>query len=61
MKGNNAMEINEATMIEAIQYWLRSVMTGEPPKVTSVSMEGSGVAPKTFRIELLTPDEKTKA
>lgn len=36
MKGNNELVLNQATMIEAVQYWLDSRMVQPVPKVTGV-------------------------
>jgi hypothetical protein len=36
MIGSNTLIINEATMIQAVQYWLDSVMV-KAPKVTGVT------------------------
>lgn len=38
MKGTNLLNLNEATMIEAVQFWLNAQMKdGKAPIVTSVS------------------------
>lgn len=42
MKGNNKLILNEATMIEAVQFWLDSKMVHKAPKVTNVKHIGSG-------------------
>lgn len=45
MTGNNEMIINQATMKEAIQFWLNEVVLKEPAIVSSVatvSPNGSG-------------------
>lgn len=51
MKGNNTLELNEATMIEAVQYWLECQFAeGKAPIVKSVT-GGSGMT-KTFEGKL---------
>ena len=37
MKGNNTLELNEATMVEALQLWCEHTFK-HAPKVTSVKM-----------------------
>ena len=50
MKGSNTLEFNEATIIEAIQYWLNSqFVEGKAPTVKSVK-GGSGTYDNTFKI-----------
>jgi len=41
MIGNNEMHINQATICEAIRYWLTNAVLKEPVKVTSVQSTGS--------------------
>lgn len=50
MKGYNSMELNEATMIIALQYYLSSIMVGNVPQVTGVE-QLSGMT-KTFKVGL---------
>ena len=38
MKGNNEIKLNQATMIDAMQQWLDSVMPNNAPKVTAVKV-----------------------
>lgn len=38
MIGNNELHLNEATMIQALQYWLDSKMVNTAPTVTGISM-----------------------
>ena len=47
MKGKNELILNEATMIEAVQFWLASQMP-EAPRVVSVANDRS--VSNTFRI-----------
>ena len=43
MKGNNTLNLNEATMIEAVQLYLDSKMIpGQSPTVSSVTMSRDG-------------------
>lgn len=52
MQGNNTMELNEATMIAALQFWLDSQFRENlAPKVTAVSFSGNGYTSKTFKVE----------
>lgn len=44
MKGNNKLELNEATMIDAIQEYLNKRMTIHAPKVTSVKSSKEGLS-----------------
>lgn len=37
MKGNNELHLNEATMIEAVQYWLNSRFVNAAPVVHGIS------------------------
>lgn len=42
MKDVNELNLNEATMIEAVQFWLNNQwVTSAAPKVTSVVMESA--------------------
>lgn len=52
MKGTNTLELNEATMIEAVQFWLDSQFT-KPVTVTSVK-GGNNITP-TFEVRLEEP------
>lgn len=51
MKGSNELILNEATMIEAVQYWLDSRMIPVAPKVTGVKSRTENYD-KTFEIAL---------
>ncbi len=43
MKGNNELNLNEATMIEVVQYWLNAQMhAGKAPEVYRVQPDRSG-------------------
>lgn len=56
MIGNNTLELNQATMIEALQLWLNSKWKGEhTPKVVSVRV-CTGYDKGTFNIELTTDE-----
>lgn len=57
MKGKNTIQINEATMCEAIQYWLEREMK-TAPEVLSVSAVPTGYnACTTFEIEVGSPED----
>jgi hypothetical protein len=51
MKGNNELILNEATMIEAVQFWLDSRMTPLAPKVMGIKLKSDGYV-KTFEVAL---------
>lgn len=51
MIGNNELQLNEATMIEAVQMWVNANFTN-PPKVTSIDVDKSGSYAKTFIIHV---------
>ena len=38
MKGNNEIKLNQATMIDAMQQWLDSVMPENTSKVSAVKL-----------------------
>jgi len=44
VKGNNTLELNEATLIEAMQEYLDKRMTDYAPKVTSVKSSKVGLS-----------------
>ncbi len=50
MKGSNNLILNQATMIEAVQYWLDAQMV-KAPKVTGVKRDTTGLG-DLFKIEL---------
>ena len=58
MKGNNELILNEATMIEAVQFWLDSRMVQMAPKVTGVNSKNEGYS-KTFEIALDADADRT--
>jgi hypothetical protein len=53
MKGNNSMELNEATMIEVVQFWLDNKMFREnaAPQVTAVKTSPDSGYTRLFKIE----------
>lgn len=60
MKGNNRLVLNEATMMEIVQYWLDNKMLNKDersPKVASFGVaEGtSRLAPAKFEVRLEEP------
>ncbi len=58
MKGSNDLILNEATMIEAMQYWLNSQMVAAP-RVVSVKRKQTGLSDQ-FRIELDSTPERLR-
>lgn len=58
MKGSNSLILNEATMIEAVQFWLDSKMVQHAPKVTGVNAK-TDVYSKTFTVSLDADAERT--
>jgi len=57
MKGNNTLQLNEATMIEAVQYWLNGqFVIGRAPKVTGVTCKDSYSS--EFEIEVSASEPK---
>ena len=58
MIGRNEIILNEATMKEAVTYWLASFMVGMPVIVESVkpTTDLNG----TFRVVLYAPSEEVK-
>lgn len=53
-KGNNSIELNEATLIEALQYWFDNVMFKDnvSPSITSVkSNNNNGFTINTKQIK----------
>jgi len=56
MKGSNTFVLNEATMMEAIQFWLNSKMINAP-KVTGINIGREGFS-KTFDILLSSEAEE---
>lgn len=51
--GSNTLELNEATMISAIQYWLdNKVLNKDEFKPIVTGVKGSGSSIYTFRVEL---------
>ena len=52
MKGSNTLELNEATMIEAVQFWLNSqFVEGKAPVVKSVT-GGTGTYDNMFKVSV---------
>jgi len=52
MKGNNQLVLNEATMIEAVQFWLDSKMMPTAPKVTQVAGPTDKYGGNNFTVSL---------
>jgi hypothetical protein len=58
MKGNNTLILNEATMIEAVQFWLDSkIVPSQSPKVTSVKHDKTDAYSDCFKVLLLSEDK----
>ena len=51
MRGNNTLELNEATLIEAMQEYLDKRMGQFAPLVKGVSVTGQGYE-KTFNVSV---------
>lgn len=60
MIGNNDLQLNEATMIEAVQMWVSANFTN-PPKVTSIDVDKNGAYSKTFIIHVDGGEKKEPA
>jgi len=58
MIGSNDLILNEATMIEALQFWLDSEMAQPTPKVTGVKSKESGYG-STFTVSLDADADRT--
>lgn len=57
MKGKNCLQLNQATMCEAIQYWLDSKFSGRAPRVESVTFK-DGYEGDWFIVETLAEGER---
>lgn len=60
MKGSNTLELNEATVIEALQFYFDNVLfaDGAAPKVTAIEMTKGGVGYSSvdvFRVSVTEP------
>lgn len=53
MQGMNEMLLNEATMREALQFWLDAQFAGPAPQVRTVSV--TGTTPTLFKIRIAEP------
>ena len=52
MKGNNELNLNEATMIEAVQFWLNAqFLEGKAPTVKSIK-GGTSTYDNTFKVSV---------
>lgn len=51
MKGINELIINQATMVEAVQFWLDSKMVQQAPRVLAVTETGRGHG-EVFKVSL---------
>lgn len=60
MKGTNTLTLNNATICEAVQYWLDSqLVVGKVPTVTNVEHRKEGMA-DVFDVTLSSPAELDK-
>lgn len=62
MIGNNSMELNQSTMVEAVQCWVAKTFQDPYPVVKSVkaaTKSGGYSHVECFTIELEQPKEKT--
>ena len=57
MKGSNDLILNEATMIEAVQFWLDSMIVPPAPQVTGVKSHTENYG-KTFMVSLNSESER---
>lgn len=55
MKGNNTLELNQATLIEALQLWCDATFK-TPPEVLSVKQSKDNYSGTTFTVELAEPE-----
>lgn len=51
MIGNNELRLNEATMMQALQYWLESKMPNGAPTVTGIDKPNQYDAVFIVRLE----------
>lgn len=51
MKGFNDFTFNEATMIQAVQFWLDAQFVRDPPQVRSINCSDS-MSSKTFTVRV---------
>lgn len=58
MKGNNKLHLNQATMIEALQYYLEREMPTNTPKVTEVSQGQSRGGAAEFEISVTDKEQR---
>ena len=58
MKGTNILELNTATIVEAVQHWLGSKTTGEfaAATVTSVEFVKEYGSSGSYRVTLSSPE-----
>ena len=57
MKGNNVLELNEATLVIALQFWLESQFRdGLAPQVVAVNYDNRYPGTGIFKVEI-TSDE----
>jgi hypothetical protein len=58
MRGSNKLELNTATMVEALQFWLDAQFApGKSPKVTHVAMVNRGLNQFDVSVTERKPDE----
>lgn len=58
MKGDNEFHFNEATMIEALNEYLRTRIVGETINVTSVECNSNAYA-RTFIVKIESPEKQS--
>ncbi len=59
MKGNNTLQINQATMCEAVQMWVDSIMPKKDARVKRVKRNNDSIAGSDqFDVDLETIEEK---
>lgn len=57
MKGRNTIQINQATMVEAIQYWLKREMVTAPTVLSVTKDTRYTIGADIYNVEVETPEE----
>lgn len=58
MKGNNTLELNHATMQQALEYWLNETQFKAPVQVSKISIKRDGLT-MHFRREYSGPTSRS--
>jgi hypothetical protein len=59
MIGNNQLNLNPATVMQALQEWINKRMGDNAPKVVSITVDRQGYG-ETFCVGLESPDSVVK-